>query len=32
MKYYYANRDKELEKRKKYYHNNRENINDLEKN
>ena len=30
-KYYYANKDKELEKRKKQYHNNSEKIIDLEK-
>ena len=32
LKYYYANKEKELEKRKKYYYKNREKIIDLEKN
>ena len=32
LKNFYANKDKELEKRKKIYHNNREKIIDLEKN
>ena len=32
LKYYYANKEKELERRRKYYHNNREKIIDLEKN
>ena len=31
LKYYYANKDEELEKRKKYYHSNREKIINLEK-
>ena len=32
LKYYYANKEKELEKRKKYYYNNREKFIDIEKN
>ena len=32
LKFYYAKKDKDLEKRKKYYHNNREKIFDLQKN
>ena len=32
LKYYYANKEKELEKRKKYYHNNIEKIINVEKN
>ena len=32
LKYYFANKDKELEKREIYYHNNGEKIIDLEKN
>ena len=32
LKYYYANKEKELEKRKKYYYNKREKIIDIEKN
>ena len=32
LKYYYANKEKELEKRKKIYYNNREKIFDIEKN
>ena len=32
LKYYYANKEKELEKRKKYYYKNREKIIDVEKN
>ena len=32
LKYYYADKEKELEKGKKYYYNNREKIIDIEKN